>query len=314
MINKNINTIKNEIIPNKGQHLDKSIINEERSTKDKTGNEKQPEFYSKDKIIVKLLDDTIKDKFNNSNIEKSNEYYFLKEKTKRRMLEDDFTGVIIEKPKKKKRGRQSKSTSIYEHNKMSSDNIIKKIKAKIFKYILIFLNNLLEKAKKIKGNIKFFKLDYEYILKVSFEKELLSMKLKDLVSLNISPKYKGKEENNKKIIDSIENKDVNIINEEYIDTLIFIINITLRDWLDLFTGKKIIEDFDVLAVIKKENEVPHINFKMIKDNFLGINDLLNNFKEEEDEYFAHFVFLLFNYERWFNNKRTREKKNKNNDI
>ena len=311
MINKNINTIKNEIIPNNEQHLDNSIINEERSTKDKTGNEKQPEFYSKDKIIVKLLDDTIKDKFNNGNIEKSNEYYFLKEKTKRRMFEDDFTGVIIEKPKKKKRGRQSKSTSINEHNKMSSDNIIKKIKAKIFKYILIFLNNLLEKAKKIKGNIKFFKLDYEYInkLKVSFEKELLSKKLKDLVSLNISPKYKGKEENNKKIIDSIENKDVNIINEEYI------INITLRDWLDLFTGKKIIEDFNVLAVIKKENEVPHINFKMIKDNFLGINDLLNNFKEEEDEYFAHFVLLLFNYERWFNNKRTREKnKNKNNDI
>ena len=160
-------------------------------------------------------------------------------------------------------------------------------------------------------------MDYEYInkLKVSFEKELLSKKLKDLVSLNISPKYKGKEENNKKIIDSIENKDVNIINEEYIDTLIFIINITLRDWLDLFTGKKIIEDFNVFSVIKKENEVPHINFKMIKDNFLGINDLLNNFKEEEDEYFAHFVLLLFNYERWFNNKRTREKnKNKNNDI
>lgn len=79
LINKNINTIKNEIIPSEGQHLDNSIKNEERSTKDKTGNEKQPEFYSKDKIIVKLLDDTIKDKFNNSNIEKSNEYYFLKE-------------------------------------------------------------------------------------------------------------------------------------------------------------------------------------------------------------------------------------------
>ena len=54
---------------------------------------------------------------------------------------------------------------------------------------------------------------------------------------------------------------------------------------------------------------------MIKDNFMGINDLLNNFKEEEDENFSLFVFLLFNYERWFNNKRAREKnKNKNNDI
>ena len=31
---------------NKGQHLDNSIINEERSTEDKTNNEKQPEFYS----------------------------------------------------------------------------------------------------------------------------------------------------------------------------------------------------------------------------------------------------------------------------
>jgi len=148
LINKNINTIKNEIIPNNEQHLDNSIINEERSTKDKTGNEKQPEFYSKDIIMDKLLDDTIKDKFNNGNIEKSNEYYFLKENTKRRISEEYYTGVIVEKSKKKKRGRQSKSTSINEHNKMSSDNIIKKIKAKIFKYILIFLNNLLEKAKK----------------------------------------------------------------------------------------------------------------------------------------------------------------------
>ena len=145
---KNINTIKNEIIPSEGQHLDNSIKNEERSTKDKTDNKKQPEFYSKDKIMDKLLDDTIKDKFNNGNIEKSNEYYFLKENTKRRISEEYYTGVIVEKSKKKKRGRQSKSTSINEHNKMSSDNIIKKIKAKIFKYILIFLNNLLEKAKK----------------------------------------------------------------------------------------------------------------------------------------------------------------------
>lgn len=101
---KNINTIKNEIIPNNEQHLDNSIMNEERSTKDKTDNKKTKEFFSKDKIIVKLLDDTIKDKFNNSNIEKSNEYYFLKEKTKRRMHEVDFTGVIIEKPKKRKEG------------------------------------------------------------------------------------------------------------------------------------------------------------------------------------------------------------------
>jgi len=229
-----------QFIPINEHHLDISIINEEKSTKDKTNNEKQPDFYSIDKINEKLLNNTIKNKFNKGNIEKSNEYYFLKEKRKRRMLEDDYPGVIIEKSEKNKRGRKSKSASFKEHSKMDSDNIIKKIKAIIFRHILIFLNNLLKKVNKSKCNIEFLKLDYKYInkLQVSFEKDLLSKKLKELLSLNISPKYKGKEENNKNIIEIIEKKDKDIIKEEFVDTLIFILNITFRDWLDLFTRKK----------------------------------------------------------------------------
>lgn len=78
-----------QFIPINEHHLDISIINEEKSTKDKTNNEKQPDFYSIDKINENLLNNTIKNKFNKGNIEKSNEYYFLKEKTKRRILEDD---------------------------------------------------------------------------------------------------------------------------------------------------------------------------------------------------------------------------------
>lgn len=220
-----------------------------------------------------------------------------------------IVGVIIEKQKKNKRGRKSKSASFKEHSKMDSDNIIKKINAIIFRHILNFLNNLLKKANKSKCNIKFLKLDYKYInkLQVSFEKDLLSKKLKELLSLNISPKYKGKEENNIKIIETIEKKDKDIIKEEFVDTLIFILNITFRDWLDLFTGKKKIEE---LTGFDKDS----INLKMIKNNFVGINGLLSDLKEKDETYFALFVFLFFNYERWFIIKTPRERKKKENNI
>ena len=97
------------------------------------------------------------------------------------------------------------------HDKMAPDNIIKKIKAIIFKNILIFLNNLLEGE--TNSNIKFLNLDYnKYInkLNISFEKKLLSMKLKDLLSLDISSKFKEKDDNNKEIIKIIEKEVLKI--------------------------------------------------------------------------------------------------------
>jgi len=94
---------------------------------------------------------------------------------------------------------------------MSEDNIIKKIKAKLFNYIIIFFNRILQEVNI--NDIKFLKLDCKYInnLNQIFELKLFASKLKDLLSMDISSKYSSKnnyeiKNNNKNIIEKIENK------------------------------------------------------------------------------------------------------------
>lgn len=65
--------------------------------------------------------------------------------------------------KNKKRGRPKDTESEREtHNKMSPDNIIKKSKVIIFKYSLLFLNNILKNSYPY-YKIELLKLKYEYI-------------------------------------------------------------------------------------------------------------------------------------------------------
>jgi len=301
----------NPSVPINKIKLNNSETNEEKSTNAKTNKENIPEFFSKDKIVNKLLYDEIKTKFMNSNIDKSDEYYYLEKKRKKRKEDDENDDIIIKKEdEKSKRGRKTNSISMNVHNRMVPDNIIKKIKAKIFKYLLFFMNNLLKKGTNNR-HITFLNLDYKkYInkLNISFEKELLSMKLKDLLSLDLSSKYKDEnKDNNKDILKIIENKGEGIINKDIADTLKAILDITFRDWLDLFTGKKQIKElYDV-------NELS-IKFDMIEKSFVGINGVLNNFKKEDEKYFASFVLFFFNYERWFLIKTPRGVKNKMNEI
>ena len=194
------------------------------------------------------------------------------------------------------------------HDIMAPDNIIKKIKAIIFKNILIFLNNWLKEG--TNSNIKYLNLDYnKYINKLnsSFEKKILSMKLKDLLSLDISSIYKNKDGNNKEIIKIIEKKEGEIINKDIIDTLKFILNITFSDWLDLFTDKKQIKD------VVTDNELS-INFDNIEKSFVGTNGVLNDFEEEDEKFYLSLVLFFFNYERWFLIETQRGRKKKMNQI
>ena len=138
-----------------------------------------------------------------------------------------------------KRGRKTKEIKdIGIHNKMVPDNIIKKIKAKIFEYAIVFLNNILSNNKKEE---KLFKLDYKYVNRLNREQDLqyLDMKLKELFSKDISPKYIIKNRHkdfNKRYISKI-------LNNQSDNTILFVFNITFRDWLDLFTLKKNIKRY-----------------------------------------------------------------------
>ena len=277
-------------------------------------------FYTiiKDKIFPKLnIKKEIKESFilneKISNLENamSDNAYFSKKTRKRGLL----------KPKeklKKKRGRKNNNDrSDSKHNKESQDNIIKKIKSKLFECILKFINDLLNVI--LKNNINNYihdkvqkeekerlikKIDYKKIVDDTKRKNnlnFLKMPLKDLFSNNISSKYKTKSRNlNKEIINEL------LIKEKDNDIIMFILNMTFGDWLDLFLYKKEFNDFKDL---KMEND----KIKIMSDNFERIDKLLEEIYNLKfgDNYFSFFVYLIYNYERWFSIKKGRKRKNNN---
>ena len=118
-------------------------------------------------------------------------------KTKRRRLKNKENEIETEnnnnldnKIERNKRGRKSNNikNSLKEHNKYSDDNMIKKIKSKLFEYSRTFLNKMLEKYND-NGKSVLMQLDYKkYIDRLNREQDLmfLNMPLKDLFSNDIS--------------------------------------------------------------------------------------------------------------------------------
>ena len=204
-----------------------------------------------------------------------------------------------------KRGRKTNEIkNIATHNKMAPDNIIKKIKAEIFKYPIVFLNNILDNNKK--SEEKLFKINYQFINRLNREQDLkfLDMKLKELFSKEISPKYitdKRQKDFNKQYINRI-------LNIQKDNTILFAFNITFREWLDLFTLKKNIRQI----LIKYDYSDKDIDCERIQKSLYGVDNLLNKIMNANDkEYLTMFIFLLYNYERWFYKKigrKTRIKK------
>ena len=187
---------------------------------------------------------------------------------------------------------------------MAPDNIIKKIKAEIFKYPIVFLNNILDNNKK--SEEKLFKINYQFINRLNREQDLkfLDMKLKELFSKEISPKYitdKRQKDFNKQYINRI-------LNAQKDNTILFAFNITFREWLDLFTLKKNIRQI----LIKYDYSDKDIDCERIQKSLYGVDNLLNKIMNANDkEYLTMFIFLLYNYERWFYKKigrKTRIKK------
>ena len=231
---------------------------------------------------------------------------------------------------KAKRGRKTNKTNRLKiHDKNISDNIMKKIKSSIINnYILFFLNNIIKKTYDSYNlnDIKLLKLDYKSVidtLKKERELEFINLPLKDIFSNNISSKYQKFNDYNKIIIENILknckvnenqinqiNENKNKIDENKTDknkededkdkdakTLLFAFNLTLRDWLDIFTLKKTVKDIINEKSIEDDEK---INIEKIESSFVGIDELLTKIKEKNDvDYLTHFIIYLYNYERWF---------------
>ena len=236
---------------------------------------------------------------NNNDNDSDKDWYFIEQKTenievenneeeeeeivqKEEKLEEE---IIVEKKKKSKKyikkressdkqtGRRKKGV-IYEedpeHDKFKSDNIMRKIKTFIFKYILEILNNSL----KISSS-RFYPLNTELNenLKKDFNEKLLDRTIYDIfMNTSLNKRYKCSNEPNKKLIEKIykdysqtETKD--ILEMKYSEVLDYIRSKDMEYFLDKIKGKE------------KKNKNAFIDYYM------------KNVKE-----------LLINYEDWFNKK------------
>jgi len=293
----------------------------------KNKNNKLPEQYTFEKIkkdifpqfVQSDIEKYFKKNENIINLEKkmSNKTYEQKKKRKR--------GVKLQKEEKKKSGRKRKlENSFGKHNKDTSDNIIKKIKTKILKYLLNFINKLLYSIldkNTIKSLItKINKSEYEEEKEVDLIKYLdykvfidnmkkdsnikfLKMTLKDFLSNKVSTKFKNiDEDTNKIIIEDLLKRNNEILN--------FVFNLKLGDWFDVFLYKKEFKEFSII----NENQI-----KIIMDSFQRVDKLLINIckKYNNDyDYVSSFICHMYNFERWFLIKIDRNKKNliNNNNI
>jgi hypothetical protein len=295
------------------------VVNEEKSIE-------QPIHYSF-KVIIDIitknipnLPKEIKDSLVSNNILSKIETFLNDSYKKRRKIKTKFTDNTTESDKLGR--KRLNDYSERKHNKYSVDNILRKIKAFLLENALLFLNNLLNYCldkqkillfynyiKKSKVKNKEFKnllkpLDYKYIggMKKKSEISIFRMPLKDLFAKDISSKYKTFCKGaNKVIIDKVleEEKD----NEN----IMFAFNLTFREWLDIFLYKK---------ELKASNNFNEEKMKAAVNSFNHFDSLLEElYKNNEDrKYFSVFIYLIYNYERWFYKKGSRNRVSKKNNI
>ena len=216
---------------------------------------------------------------------------------KKRKRSYNYTTNIESMKYSKRKGRKEKTdTSHRPHNKNTSDNIIKKIKSKLFENILQFINNILI-ASDISINIdekkKILKdIDYKYInrLNKEYDLNLLNSSIKDLLSFKVSDKFKCGEDFNKNLIKEL------IIQKNDNKFLMFALNMKFREWLDLFTLKIEFKEFS-------ETFAEELNKNMTK-----VKDMIEDVysKNKDRNYISSFIFYLYNYENWFIMKRSKK--------
>lgn len=162
------------------------------------------------------------------------------------------------------------------HSKHSIDNIMKKVRVHLFKYLVFSINKILKKDSSIKKRLS--NLNYVFVSQLRKKDNLrdLDDSINNLLSKN--PK-------NKIIIEDIIKKNIN--NEKIND----IFNLTFREWIYIFT-------------MEKEPTIEEIQF----DGFYSFLEEILDKNKDEESYFVNFIFCLYNFEKWFISKKKRSPK------
>ena len=175
----------------------------------------------------------------------------------------------------KKHGRKPKSSVIKGyHTKFSHDNILRKIKVYFFKKLIKYINNLI--MMKYKDKVKFLKPLISNISqnnKKSFNRELLSKKLKDAFSTyKINGKFKSCDDNYNKIV--IKN-----IYDANITELIDILEMTLLEVFKIFRDSD--EKEKLIGLEKLDKVIEELKLK------------------ESDDYMNKFKKVAMNFEKYY---------------
>ena len=230
--------------------------------------------------------------------------------------------IIKEKDGEKYLGRKRKEdVSIRTHNKYSSDNIICKIKTTIKKHLINFVNNIIRftyTEKQIEQILDKLNLppnsspsiikdiDYKSLVNIKNKKDnlfLLKLTIKEFLSQNVSTRYrtfnKDYEEYshiNKSIIETF------IDDKENQDLFEFVFNkINIGDFMDIFIYQKELNDFPFFNSLNEYKQM------IIKKSLIRIEVLFQEIKDEIS-YFFCFIFLIYNYRRYYLIKQERKRK------
>ena len=200
-----------------------------------------------------------------------------------------------------KRGRKKMNDDTdRKHGKYAPDNIIKKIKLKLIEKSISFINVIVNKNNEKSKREIFKKLDRKYIKKMKQELDLklLNSSLKDILIKDISPKYTNLSPNiNRVNLEEILEKEKND------EVIMFVLNLSFREFIELFCLKKSLHDMEISKTINSNQ------LQRLMNNFPRIDSLLNDISKKNDKvYLSHFIFHLYNYEQWFLTKKGRNSK------
>ena len=178
-----------------------------------------------------------------------------------------------------------------KHNKEYPDNLRDKIKRTIYRHTLSFINILIKNLNNNKKKYFLRKINTTQIFKCKKEKiiELLNIKVKDILSNNISKHHKKIENNfNQKIIDSIIKQYEDIKKEkqnykseeiQFIEEINEVFNKTFREMLEIYIDANNQFQFNFYKdFIKLKDDIKTLREKGEKDNYiLKYEDYSENF-------------------------------------
>lgn len=264
-------------------------------------------------ILFKVFDilDSKIDKIKNELSDK------IRQKRQKKIIKRKISNISpIEKGRKKKY-----DFSIRFHNKYVGDNIMNKIRNNFTKYLIKYINKLIDniynisekkhilnieinkkKAKKIIKNIDYKTVSHKIRIKKNLD--LLKLTIKQFLELkmssgrnkcNLTEKY-----DNVKIIEKLLNDENNK------DLFYFLFNeITILDWLDIYTYKKEFNDFFLFNLLNEEKK------RLLNNCLVRIDKtIVSMYNKEEFIYLHCFILLIYNFKRYYSLKYERAPKSK----